>query len=281
MEQNSEVQQQHPPPEVTAQPMQKDTRTKRILIIMVVVTILSLSFSGFLYNQNVQLKKGPETDLDSGQTSNNKLIELENELKSCLSDEASMTAPIDDGEYQFSTFKVYSPLLLNKSVSRVEFEYKQALIVSKTIELNENLSISVWLLEKSSKYIPTLPERLSKKTDPLDLTYPLYDFPIFDGYEWINAVDESKYISARITESHDSNRIYKAKNGITMYRISNPCPKFICSTELYFYSTTDQGKTQVFGQIIATVKEWGDEQSINSAFDTAEIFADTLSFEEY
>lgn len=58
MEQNTEVQQQTPVVKDNPQLLETENRVNRVpVIIMIVVTVLSLSSSAFLYYQNTQLKK--------------------------------------------------------------------------------------------------------------------------------------------------------------------------------------------------------------------------------
>lgn len=252
------------------------------LLVILVSTWYLLGFSiGKSHSQD-------SITLINDQACSKNTVELKNELRLCLSNQASMTAPQDDGIYDFSTFKVYSPLLQGKQVSKTEFEYKRALITYRGITVDENAGVQVWVLEKPSQYLPPLPERLSKKTNPLDLTYSLYDFPIFDGYEWANIVVDEKFLSSRLPESPTMGNTYISKKGIKMYRKTQYCPKSACTTELYFYTTTDQGKTQVFVQIESHISGYLEETSeqliskrIREAFNNAELIANTLSLEKY
>lgn len=251
---------------------------RSLLLAVLVILVLTSYYLGVLVGKSRSQKI---TTSGTKQTNSNNLIALENELRLCLSNEATISAPQDEGKYSFSTFKIYSPQFQEKQVNKTHSEYKQAVIISRAVKIDENLSVIVWMLEKSSQYLPKLPERLSKKASPLDLTYPLYDFPILVGYEYINFVTDEKFISSRIPESPNAIDTYLTRKGITTYRKNHFCPKSVCASELYFYTTTDQGKTQVFVQIIARFSDLGNKQAANRAFKTAETLADTLSLEKY
>jgi hypothetical protein len=184
--------------------------------------------------------------------------------------------------YSFSTFRVYSPLFTGKEVEKIEATFKRAIIISRSLQLVDSVYIISWVLEKPSSALPHLPEYLIKK-GPLDLTYDLYDFPIFDAYEFADHVAESSYISTRIPLSSSTTQTYKTSHGLLMYRkVSANCTKNPdCSSQLDFYTTADQGKTQIFVQVVAQVKKYTNDQDLTDATRNAEKVADTLSLTEY
>lgn len=256
---------------------------KLIRILCIILAIVAVSASYFLGSivMKSYFNKG---NSNNKQVSSEELKSLENELNLCLFNKASMSASQDDGAYNFSTFKIYSPLFQNKTVSKTEYEYKRALITSRVIEVDNNTKVIVWVLEKPSQYLPSLPERLSKKTNPLDLTYPLYDFPIISGYEFADFVQDKEFVSLQIPESPIASNTYTSRRDVKMYRRTNYCPKSACLAELYFYTTTDQGKTQIFVQVLSNIQEVPGSNNNTSeagAFKNVELVADTLSTEKY
>jgi len=264
------------------------TNKKLVYTLSLTLLVALVSFSYYLGVSVGKSRSQKTTAPSNNQVGSNNTIELENELRLCLSNEASIAVSQDDGIYNFSTFKMYSPLLQGKKVSKIEFKYKRALITSRVIDIDESISVKTWVLEKPSQYLSPLPEILSKKESILDLTYSLYDFPILDGYEWSTIVVDEKLVSSRILETPTTSSTYLSSKDIKMYRKTRPCPKSACIAELYFYKTTDQGKTQVFVQILSNISNYlheTDEQliskNIREAFNNVETFADTLSLEKY
>jgi len=257
-------------------------KTNKKFIVFVVVT-LSIIPAAIFYFLGVSVGKSQlQKTSQLPQNSN-----LENELRLCLENKASMTAPMDDGTYNFATFRVYSPLLEDKTVSKQEFTYKRALIALRTIEINKDIQIKTWVLEKPTDYLPPLPERLAKKLYSYDLSYALYNFPIVDGYEFIDIINDDKLVSSKIPENPKPSDTYLSKKGIKMYRKSEYGSKVLSSgAELDFYANVNGGKTQVFGQIIFDLNKMNMNQDITikdivKVFHELESIADTISFEKY
>lgn len=243
--------------------------------LLLIVILISYLLGGFISKLRFNQSKS-----NGEQVCLKNIKNIEDELNRCFSNQASVGEPQEDGKYNFSTFKIYSPLLQDKVVNKAEFEFNRALITSRTIEIDKNVEVKTWILEKKGN-LPLLPERLTKKANPWDSTYSLYDFPILDGYEWVYQVVDEKFVSSRISESPSPSEVYTTKKGVKMYITAVMCPKGACGIELYFYANTDGGKTQIFVQILANSYDQTGNVTAAQALNNAKVVADTISLEKY
>ena len=223
-------------------------------------------------------------------------INSENELQTCNSD---LTLCLEDGvatqepkkeTYEVSMFGIYSPLFENKELEYQAYIYRKNIIERRSVQVelgsNSVARVTTWKLKFPAEHLPDLPERLRIKRDPTDLSYSLYDFPVFDGYEFQTIVSKEKYVSERVPETPLASEIYTSARGIKMYKSKLECPKTYCGAELHFLTTVDSGKTQIFVQISTGVDYLSlntaqIQQAIVQAFKEIQKVADTIDFESY
>ncbi len=267
----------------------ENTTVRKILIYtfsLSIVSILSF-FSGLQLGKSIT----PLTIQDSKVNTENSEQTCIYELELCLTDQAMTNSPKKEN-YSLSTFGIYSPLFKNKEVEYQLYDYKRSSIERRTVQIEiENkfssvVSVTTWLLKGTRSYLPRLPERLWTKRKPTDLWYELFDYPIFDGYEFQFSVSKEKFVSNRIPENPTSSDIYMSKRGIIMYRSKLACPKSYCGAEFHFLTTIDDGKTQMFGQISSGISYLSTDSSkveiaIGQIFKEIERIADTIDFETY
>lgn len=182
------------------------TKVTPFLKILSVFFFVLFPILGFYLGVQYQIFNTPKI---TPQPINNKYEAIEEELNYCLENKARIGQKKQE-TYSFNTFGIKSPLLENLSVDVVPFEYKRSIIENKIIYGKEEIDnhkwgISSWYLKNSGKYFSDLQN--------YGVPMSIKNFPIFDGYEFI---DTPKWLSDRIEQWKTSGESYTNTNGIKM-----------------------------------------------------------------